>query len=44
MENCKSLGASGYILKRSSAKNLLKAVETVQKGGTYFSHGIDFSK
>jgi DNA-binding NarL/FixJ family response regulator len=37
MENCKSCGASGYILKRSSARNLIKAVETVQNGGMFFS-------
>ena len=37
MENCKSCGASGYILKRSSAGNLIKAVEAVQNGDTFFS-------
>jgi len=37
MEKCKSCGASGYILKRSSAENLTKAVEAVQNGGTFFS-------
>jgi two-component system, NarL family, nitrate/nitrite response regulator NarL len=37
MENCKFSGASGYILKRSSAENLIKAVEAVQNGGTFFS-------
>mgnify|MGYP001815595498 FL=1 len=37
MEKCKSSGASGYILKRSSAGNLVKAVEAVQNGGVYFS-------
>ena len=36
MEKCKSSGASGYILKRSSAENLIKAVEAAQKGGTFF--------
>jgi DNA-binding NarL/FixJ family response regulator len=44
MENCKASGASGYILKRSSAKNLIKAVEEVQKGGTYFSFGMEVSE
>ena len=44
MERCKSSGASGYILKRSSAKNLIKAVEAVQNSNTYFSSGIDGSK
>lgn len=43
MESCKSSGASGYILKRSSARNLIKAVEAVQNGGTYFSQGMDVS-
>jgi DNA-binding NarL/FixJ family response regulator len=37
MEKCKSSGASGYILKRSSAGNLIKAVEAVQNGGRFFS-------
>ena len=37
MKNCKSSGASGYILKRSSAENLIKAVEAVQNGDTFFS-------
>jgi two-component system nitrate/nitrite response regulator NarL len=37
MERCKSSGASGYILKRSSAELLIKAVEAVQDGGTFFS-------
>jgi two-component system response regulator DegU len=36
MESCKSSGASGYILKRSSAENLIMAVEAVQNGGTFF--------
>jgi DNA-binding NarL/FixJ family response regulator len=36
MESCKSSGASGYLLKRSSAQNLIKAVEAVQNGGTFF--------
>ena len=37
MENCKSCGASGYILKRSSAENLITAVAAVQNGGMFFS-------
>jgi two-component system nitrate/nitrite response regulator NarL len=37
MEKCKSSGASGYIQKSSSAENLIKAVEAVQNGGTFFS-------
>ena len=44
MESCKSSGASGYILKRSSAENLIKAVEAVQKGGTYFFIGMGVSE
>ena len=34
---CESSGASGCILKHSSAENLIEAVETVQNGGTFFS-------
>ena len=37
MEKCKTCGASGYILKRSSAENLIKAVAVAQNGGTFFS-------
>ena len=37
LEKCKSSGASGYILKRSSARNLIEAVEVVQNGGMFFS-------
>jgi DNA-binding NarL/FixJ family response regulator len=37
MERCKFSGASGNILKRSSAWNLITAVEAIQKGGTFFS-------
>ena len=44
MENCKSSGASGYILKRSSAGNLIKAVEAVQNGGTFFSADSDITE
>ena len=44
MESCKSSGASGYILKRSSARNIIKAVEEVQKGGTYFSIDSDIAE
>jgi DNA-binding NarL/FixJ family response regulator len=35
MESCKSFGASGYIMKHSSASNLVKAVEAVQNGGIF---------
>lgn len=37
MERCKSSDASGYILKRSSARNLIKALEEVQNGNMFFS-------
>ena len=37
MKKCKASGASGYLLKRSSGRNLVKAVEAVQNGGTFFS-------
>ncbi len=37
MENCKLSGASGYILKHSSAENLIEAVAAVQNGGMFFS-------
>jgi len=43
MEMCKSSGASGYIVKCSSARNLEKAVEAVQNGGTFFSVDNDFT-
>ena len=33
-------GARGYILKDSSPDELIKAIETVHAGGTYFSPGI----
>jgi two-component system nitrate/nitrite response regulator NarL len=38
MEKCKFSGASGYILKRSSVGNLIKAVGAVLNGGTFFSN------
>jgi two-component system nitrate/nitrite response regulator NarL len=44
MESCRSSGASGYLLKRSSGQKLLKAVEAVQKGGTFFSNVSDVPK
>ena len=37
MQKCKFSGASGYLLKRSSAENLIMAVAAVQNGGTFFS-------
>ena len=44
MESCKRYGASGYILKRSSARELVKATQAVQNGDTYFSLGSGASK
>ncbi len=35
-----ALGASGYITKQSSAKDLAKAVREVEKGGRFFSSAI----
>lgn len=36
-------GASGYILKDVSSDELIKAIETVHQGGTYFSSGASQS-
>lgn len=36
-------GASGYILKDVSSDELIKAIETVHQGGTYFSAGASQS-
>lgn len=33
-------GASGYLLKNSSRKDLLEGIRTVGQGGTYFSHEV----
>ena len=33
-------GASGYVLKDADREELLEAIHTVNKGGTYFSPGI----
>ena len=37
MRQCISSGASGYILKRSAAKEIIQAIEEVLSGGTYIS-------
>jgi DNA-binding NarL/FixJ family response regulator len=37
MQQCMSLGASGYILKRSAAKEIILAIEKVLKGETYIT-------
>jgi len=44
MENCMSSGASGYVLKRLAGRNLINAVEEVQKGGKYVSPCINNSQ
>ena len=44
MENCMSSGASGYVLKRLAGRNLINAVEKVQKGGKYVSPCINNSQ
>jgi two-component system nitrate/nitrite response regulator NarL len=36
-------GASGYILKDVSSEEMVKAIETVHQGGTYFSAGASQS-
>jgi len=33
-------GARGYVLKESPAEELIRAIETVQSGGTYFSSSV----
>jgi DNA-binding NarL/FixJ family response regulator len=37
MQKCMSSGASGYILKRSAAKEIIQAIEKVLSGGTYIA-------
>jgi PAS domain S-box-containing protein len=44
MENCMSSGASGYVLKRLAGRNLINAVEEVQKGGKYVSPFMEYSE
>ncbi len=44
MENCMSSGASGYVLKRLAGRNLINAVEEVQKGGKYVSPFMEDSE
>ena len=43
MNQCMSSGASGYVLKRSAARDLLKAVEEVLRGGTFVTSDIGTS-
>ena len=37
VDACFAAGAKGFVLKRSASTDLLAAVETVLKGGTYLS-------
>ena len=37
MQQCMSSGASGYILKRSAAKEIIQAIEKVLSGKTYIA-------
>ena len=43
MEICLSSGASGYVLKRLAARNLVEAVEQVRKGGKFISSTVEMS-
>ena len=43
MQQCISSGASGYILKRSVAKEIIQAIEKVLNGGTYVALNYRFS-
>ena len=43
MKHSMSAGASGYVLKRSAAKDLVKAVEEVSRGGTFVTSDIGTS-
>lgn len=40
IQQMQEAGASGYILKNSSLKNVLEAIRTVHRGETYFDNGI----
>ena len=43
MQQCMSSGASGYILKRSAAKEIIQAIEKVLSGGTYIPLNYRFT-
>lgn len=43
MQQCMSSGVSGYILKRSAAKEIINAIEKVLSGGTYITSSYRFS-
>nr|WP_322624647.1 response regulator transcription factor [uncultured Flavobacterium sp.] len=40
IQQMQDAGASGYILKNSSLKNVLEAIRTVYRGETYFDSGL----
>lgn len=44
IQQMQEAGASGYILKNSSLKNVLDAIRTVYRGETYFDSGIKRSE
>jgi two-component system response regulator NreC len=44
IQQMQEAGASGYILKNSSLKNVLDAIRTVHRGETYFDSGIKRSE
>ena len=41
VDECFSAGANGFVLKRTAVTDLIAAVETVLKGGTYVSPAIE---
>jgi len=43
MQQCILSGASGYILKRSAAKEINQAIDKVLSGGTYITSNYEFS-
>jgi DNA-binding NarL/FixJ family response regulator len=43
MKQCMLSGASGYILKRSAAKEIIQAIEKVLSGGTYITSNYRIS-
>jgi len=42
VDSCLAAGAMGFVLKRSTANDLIPAVHEVQKGRTFVSPAIDF--
>jgi DNA-binding NarL/FixJ family response regulator len=41
VDECLSAGANGFVLKRTAVTDLVTAVETVLRGGTYVSPSIE---